>query len=115
MPSSRAEEPGAAAPAPAAVLRELAAGYDAALAALLQGDLEAVADALGRGEALLAIPAAAADPGLDDLHRAATAAHGRLFGVLAALHARTRDELARARQGRRALRGYAAVSRRSPG
>jgi hypothetical protein len=97
MPSSPAD----------ATLRELTAVYEDALHALAGGDLEACARSLDRGEALLASPHGAADAELlAELIHGARAAQARLLLVLAGMHRDVGDELARVRQGRRALAGY---------
>jgi hypothetical protein len=104
MPPSPAEPP-----EPATILRTLARNWDAALEAILQDDLERAADLLVANEALLAaLPGPQQlDAELHELHAAATAAHGRLLAMMRGLQEQTRGELARIRQGRRALAGYA--------
>ena len=102
-------------PADPAVLTGLAASYDAALAALLQGDLERVACMLDQADALLADrladrPAAASDAAAA-LHTAATAAQVRLLGALRTTQQAVLDELGRVRHGRRALAGYSDPTR----
>ena len=104
MPSYPADPPD-----PASILRTLARNWDAALEAVLQDDLERAADLLVANESLLAaLPGPQQlDAELHDLHAEATAAHGRLLAMMRGLQQQTRDELARIRQGRRALAGYA--------
>src|SRR5262245_7817917 len=105
MPSSPAEQPDAA-----TVLRAVTRGYEAAFAAARDGDLagcDRVLAACGELLAHGAAPAAAPDaPPLDGVRRDAVAAHGRLLLLLRGLRDEVGDELARARQGQRALAGY---------
>lgn len=108
MPSSRTDRD-----ALAATLRTLTSGWDAALEAVLQGDLDRVGTVLAQNGALLAAPpphapgASANDAELERLHRDATAAHARLAAVLRAAQDAVATELGKVRNGRRALGGYA--------
>lgn len=107
MGSSRAE-PDTTATAVAFALQELIACWNQGYEALARGDLERV-------DALLAIAAehvATAGTGTADtpteaaLRREATSAHGRLRHGMQAGLTGLQDELARARKGSKALRGY---------
>lgn len=118
MPSSRTDRDDIA-----ARLRQLTRGYDDALEAVLQGDLDRVAKLLGDNGALLAAPSSPAGGApaasaelhelqeLQELHAAATAAHGRLAATLRSVQDAVAAELAQVRRGRRALAGYSDPTR----
>lgn len=118
MASSRAESPTVAPTSAAFALQELAACWDQGYEALARGDLERVAALLDLAQEHLAKAGDAShdSPRETALRSAAAAANGRLqHGMKAGLVA-LRDELARARTGGKALRGYGdSVARPSDG
>lgn len=103
MPSSRTDRDDVA-----ECLRALTRGFDAALEAVLQGDLARVQAQLSQNDDLLAELHATVDGehGLAELHAAAMAAHGRLYCALRAEQQAVARELVTVRHGRRVLAGY---------
>lgn len=109
MPSSPADPRHGEAEPLDLVLRAVARAYDEALVAAAADDLDGCARLLTAADLLLAAPSAPAAGGvsLEQLRDDARAAHARLTAVLRELHHDTGEELGRARNGRKALAGYA--------
>ena len=109
MASSPAERSPTATTSPRAfALQEAIACWDQGYEALTRGDLDGVRDLLDIAEAHLANVGAAATDSAEEarLRDLAGSSRGRLeHGMKAGLHA-LEQELARARQGAKALRGY---------
>jgi hypothetical protein len=90
-------------------LRELAKGYDLLFEALLRDDLQRCGVLLAETEKLVtALPPPQHDTAaVKSLRVAAAASHGRVGAALAAAMKRIEGEMAKVRNGQRALRGYA--------
>jgi len=118
MASSPADRDPIATPSPRAfALQEATACWDQGYEALTRGDLDGVADLLAIADSHLATVGDAATDSADEarLRNLARSSRGRLeHGMKAGLDALT-NELARARTGAKALRGYGDSSLRLGG
>lgn len=109
-----ASSPAETASPKAFALQELVACWNQAYEALVRGDLERVAALMDvADERIAAAPATPDGPVEARLRADALSARGRLEHAMRAGLQGLRDEMARARVGGRALRGYAQVAPRA--
>jgi hypothetical protein len=105
--ASSPTDPSSAPPTdPGGLLQQIAAAYDAAVAALARADLDGVDARMDEAELLRQELGDARGFQHDPALAAVTHSHGRLLTALQATHAGIRASIHKAQKGRKALHGY---------